>query len=157
TTQAFAIFAPNARLGLPSDSLREPGLRCRLAAVRAGRPWTGYLHPAVQAVLPCGVQRSPQPGSRRGMELHAYWDAFLRRTAWRRDRDVFQSGVRSGIGVFAAAGNGWLHQRRDPAHDRTTVERLPGAAFRASHLEPRRRDRGEGVRSEPGEDTLRSR
>src|SRR5437879_3308198 len=135
TTLEVAIFAPNARLGLHSDSLREPGLRCRPARVRAGRPWTGYLHPAVQAVVPCGIQRSPQPGPRAGVELHAYWDAFLRCTAGRRDRALFQSGVRSGICVLAVAGNGWLYERRDPAHYRTTVERLPGTAFRASHLE----------------------
>src|SRR2546427_11323944 len=55
TTREVAIFAPNARLGLHSDSLREPGLRCRLARVRAGRPWTGYLHPAIPAVHPHDV------------------------------------------------------------------------------------------------------
>ncbi|TMH95144.1 MAG: carbohydrate porin [Betaproteobacteria bacterium] len=84
------------------------------------------------------------------MELHAYRDALLRRTAGRRDRALFQSGVRSGTGVLGVVGNGWLHQRRDPAHHRAAVERLPGAAFRASHLEPWWRDRGEGLGLEPG-------
>src|SRR5207244_2848293 len=70
TTREVAIFAPNARLGLHSDSLRELGLRCRLARVRAGRPWTGYLHPAIQAALPRGVQRPPWLATRTDTGEH---------------------------------------------------------------------------------------